>query len=134
MIAHAGGPSRLTILLVDDDADGRFFAERSLKKILPDCAVIVCTTADEAAQRLAEKRFDAIVTDHQLGRRSGCDFISQVRSQGIACPVVMVTCSESPEVVRAAMLAGATKVFRADGDAFAEFLKEQLRLSISRAS
>jgi two-component system C4-dicarboxylate transport response regulator DctD len=113
-------------MLVDDDADGRFFAERSLKQTFPGCSVVVCASADEAMRRLVEVRPHAIVTDHQLGRRSGSEFIGYVREQGLTCPVVMVTCSDDPEVKAAAMRAGATKVFRAEGDEFAEFLRQEL--------
>ncbi len=119
-------PSPVTIMLVDDDADGRFLAERRLKLAFPGCALISCESVDQAMERLAGVRPDAIVTDHQLGRGSGCELIRHVRKEGITCPVVMVTCSDDPEVAKAAMLAGATKVFRAGGDAFAEFLKRAL--------
>jgi CheY-like chemotaxis protein len=115
-----------TFMLVDDDPDGRFFAERSLKLNFPDCSLSVCVSVDEAIRRLETVRPDAIVTDHQLGRHSGCDFIAHVRQRGMTCPVVMVTCSDDPGVAKAAMHAGATKVFRAGDDEFAEFLKEQL--------
>ena len=118
----------IIIMLVDDDADGRFFAERSLKKAFPGSSIVVCKSANEAMLRLADTKPDAIVTDHQLGRLTGCEFISYVRQQGLTCPVVMVTCSENPQIAQAAMLAGATKVFRTDGDAFAEFLKQHLHM------
>jgi hypothetical protein len=35
--------------------------------------------------------------------------------------------SVSPDVAKAAILAGATKGFRADGDKFADFLKQRLK-------
>lgn len=120
-------------MVVDDEPDGRFFAERSLKKIFSDCSLVVCSSADEAAAKLEGTRPDAIVTDNQLGRQSGCDFIGHVRGKGITCPVVMVTCSDNPEVVSEAYRAGATKVFRAGGDEFATFLKAQLSAPPSAA-
>jgi CheY-like chemotaxis protein len=113
-------------MLVDDDPDGRFFTERRLRKSFADCALVVCTSADEATGKLDGARIDAIVTDHQLGHQSGCDFIAHARRQGITCPIVMVTCSADPAVAENAYRAGATKVFTAGNDEFAEFLKTQL--------
>jgi CheY-like chemotaxis protein len=116
----------VTFLVVDDDLDGTYLTERSLRKTFPDCIVTSCTSADEAMLRLATIKPDAIVTDHQLGRQSGGEFISHVREEGLTCPVVMVTCSDNPDVVEAAMRAGATKVFRAGGDEFAKFLHGEI--------
>lgn len=113
-------------MLVDDDVDGRFLAERSLKKVLGGCSVVLCSSADDAVRQLESTHPDAIVTDHQLGRQSGCEFIEYVRGKGLACPIIMVTCSDDPEVARKAYRSGATKVFRAGGNEFAEFLKTQL--------
>lgn len=119
----------VTILLLDDDPDGRFFTERSLRKVFAGCTVLVCVSADDATQKLEGARIDAIVTDHQLGHESGCDFIAHVRRKGMTCPIVMVTCSADPGVAQNAYRAGATKVFSAGNDDFAEFLKAQLAQS-----
>lgn len=122
-------PSQPTILIVDDDTDGRFFAERSLKKILGDCTLLQCASADAALALLEGTRVDAVVTDNKLGRKSGCEFIGQARQNGLTCPLIMVTCNDDPNVARDAYRAGATKVFRTGGDEFAEFLKERLEAS-----
>ncbi len=119
-------PNPLVILLVDDDRDCRFLAEWTLKKTFNDCSVVSCSSFDEALARLGEVRPDAIVTDNQLGVRSGCDLIEYVRANNIACPVVMVTCSEDPQVMDKAYRVGVTKVFRSGDDEFAVFLKAQL--------
>jgi CheY-like chemotaxis protein len=117
----------LTIMVVDDDPDAQFFVERSLGRALGHCKVI---TFPNAADALAELKrgtaVDAIVTDHQLRQASGCEFISELREAGHTIPVVMVTCSSDPEVVRKAYAAGATRVFESGGDDFAEFLKSIL--------
>lgn len=116
-------------MLVDDNADNRFLAEHSLRKSFGDCSIIVCGSADEAIQKLATSTVDAIVTDHQLGRQSGCEFIAHVRRQGLTCPILLVTCSSDPEVAQAAYRAGATKVFGGSQVNFADFLKNYLATS-----
>jgi CheY-like chemotaxis protein len=117
----------LTIMVVDDDPDAQFFVERSLGRALGRCKVITFPTAAAALAELKRgTAVDAIVTDHQLREATGCEFIGEVREAGHTCPVVMVTCSSDPEVARKAYAAGATRVFEAGGDDFAEFLKSIL--------
>jgi CheY-like chemotaxis protein len=116
-----------TIIVVDDDLDARFFVERSIRRAIPSSRVIALASAAAAFEELKRgTAVDAIITDHQLRLTSGCDFIRELRQEGYARPVVMVTCSGDPTVARAAYEAGATKVFEAGGDEFAEFLKETL--------
>jgi CheY-like chemotaxis protein len=88
---------------------------------------------DEAVTKLEGARIDAIVTDNNLGPRSGCEFIRHVRRKGLTCPVIMVTCSNNPEVAEAAYSAGVTKIFGAYDEVFTEFLKRQLEQSVSKA-
>jgi CheY-like chemotaxis protein len=89
--------------------------------------VIVFPSAAAALDHLKNgTTFDAIVTDYQLRAASGCEFIQEVRRSGYIHPVVMVTCNSDPEVARKAYHAGATRVFSAGADDFAEFLKEAL--------
>jgi CheY-like chemotaxis protein len=124
-------PSRLTILIVDDDADGRFLLERRLNRTFKECTIITCSSADEALPFLKRSQIDAIVTDHQLGAQSGCDFISQARRRGIMCPILMVTGSDDPQIERDAYQAGATKVFKGGRGDFADFLRTLLVSPVS---
>jgi CheY-like chemotaxis protein len=113
-------------MVVDDDADGRFLLEHRLRKTFKDCAVIACTSPSEALGMLRAGSFDAIVTDHQFGGESGSELISQARRRGVACPIVMVTSGDDPNVQRAAYTAGATKVFMGGRGNFPEFLGQLL--------
>ena len=119
-------PPNPTILIVDDDPDGTFFTERSLRKVLGPCFILNAAGGEAAFVLLKHAQIDAIVTDHQLGQQSGSEFIAEVRHHGLACPITMVTGSEDPRVAQKAYEAGVTKVFRSGGDEFAEFLKQQL--------
>lgn len=110
-------------MVVDDDADGRFLFEHRLRKTFRDCAVFACASASEALPLLKTSRVDAVVTDHELGGQTGCDFISQIRRRGVTCPVLMVTGSDDPQIERDAYKAGATKVFKAGRGDFADFLR-----------
>jgi CheY-like chemotaxis protein len=112
---------------VDDDPDAQFFVERSLRRVLPSCRVIALSSAAAAFAELKRgTTVDAIVTDHQLRESDGCEFIGELRRAGYTCPIIMVTCSGDPDVASKAHLVGATKVFDAGGEDFAEFLKQTL--------
>jgi CheY-like chemotaxis protein len=113
-------------MVVDDDADGRFLAERRLRKAFTDCAVVACTNPSEALGMLRAGCFDAIITDNQFGGESGSEFITQARRRGVACPILMVTASDDPTVQRDAYAAGATKIFMAGRGDFPEFLRHTL--------
>lgn len=113
-------------MVVDDNPDGRFLLEHRLRKMFKDCSVIACTGASEALGLLPAGCFDAIVTDHVLGRETGSEMIAQARRRGVTCPILMVTSSDDPEVERAAYAAGATKIFMAGRGDFREYLRHLL--------
>ena len=115
-------------MLVDDEPDSRYLLEHNLRKVFPLCQVLAYPSAAAALAELERgARVDAIVTDNDLGELSGCDFIARVRSSGLTCPMVMVTCSGDPLVAQAAYQAGATKVFDiSQAGKFAGFLKTVL--------
>ena len=119
-------PSPLTIMVVDDDTDGRFLLEHGLRKAIRDCAVVACTSADEALCLLKGTRIDALITDHRLGLGSGAEFISQARRRGVMCPILMVTRSDDPRVQSEAYAAGATEVFMGGRGDFADVLQRLL--------
>ncbi len=120
-------PAAPTILIVDDDRDGTFFTERMLRKHLGPCFLLTAAGVDAALPLLRKARIDAIVTDHHLGPRTGCDFVAEARYLGIACPILLVTASDNPHVAAEAYGAGATKVFPAGREDFALFLQQLLQ-------
>lgn len=124
---HSSAPGSPTIMVVDDDEDTLFLAERRLKRVLPSARILMFAAPAPALEALGRgMEVHALVTDHKLGHLSGCDLIAEVRRRGHTFPILMVTCSGDPEVAGKARAAGATKVFETGGDEFAEFLKKIL--------
>jgi CheY-like chemotaxis protein len=114
---------RLTIMIVNEDADGRFLLERQLKRTFEHCTLIACASGNEALALFRSARVDAIVTTQDAGDQSGPELIAHARRRAIVCPILMVMLSDDLDVERAAYQAGATKVFRSGRGDFANFLR-----------
>lgn len=82
------------ILCVDDEP-----AAVALKQVILERAghvVTACTSANEAVDLLKRQRFDAVVTDWNLGEESGRQILLAAKS-GVEVPVVVVSgyCTEA---------------------------------------
>ena len=112
-----------TFLILDDDPDNRFLIRYGLTKAFPGAHVLEYDDADKALAGIREVRLDAVVSDHHLSTRDGASFITDLRSLGNTCPIVMVTASSDPAVHRRAYEAGASRVFSGNDLDFAGYLR-----------
>jgi len=94
------------IMLVDDDVNDNFFHEREIKKINPDCCVVVKHTGREALDYLISSKDqngnpDAIFLDINMPGMNGWDFLKEYRWLDIAiqdrATIIMLTTSENPD-------------------------------------
>lgn len=77
------------ILSVDDDP-----AANEMKRVILDRAghrVELCMSADSAVRRLAEVRFDALITDWRLGEVSARRVVQAARELGSETLVVVIS-------------------------------------------
>ncbi len=79
------------LLLEDDQALGRGIA---MALETPDCAVICSGTLRQAAEHLADQRFELLILDINLPDGSGLDLLRQVRAGGDATPVILLTAND----------------------------------------
>ena len=78
----------ISVLCVDDDRSlleiGKIFLER-----LGNFSVELLDSADTALETLSRKHFDAIVSDYEMPRTNGLEFLQIVRSQYGSIPFIL---------------------------------------------
>jgi len=89
--AGADEKSRKHILLVDDSLSGRIAQREMIERM--GYTVEVASSGMQALARLAERRYDMIVTDINMPRMDGYEFTQKVRSSPDIhrIPIIMVT-------------------------------------------
>ena len=97
--------SRFEVLILDDEP---IVCER-LKEHLEkhDLSVETFTESQAAMDRLAQKRFDVVVTDLKMKAPSGLDVMHFARQQGTGTQVIIITGYSSIEAAREAEYSGA---------------------------
>ena len=78
-------------LLEDDETLGRGIA---MALTGPEVSVACCPSLAKARETLAEERFDLLVLDVNLPDGSGLTLLRQVRSEGDATPVILLTAND----------------------------------------
>ncbi len=103
----------LTVLLVDDDEDDRFFMEQAFKSDSPHARVYVAADGQQAIDRLGSMHPlpDGILLDLNMPGLSGFDVLRHLKRsvQYQAIPVVILTTSEALEDQQQARTLGAER-------------------------
>ncbi len=99
----------LRILLVEDDEDD-FVVTRDLLAEIPDldAALDWVRDTDVGLERVRSGRFDLCLVDHNLGSRTGVEFVRALKQGSGAPPAILLTGNASREVDLAGMAAGAS--------------------------
>jgi EAL domain-containing protein (putative c-di-GMP-specific phosphodiesterase class I) len=85
--APAGSKGR--ILLVDDDEDVARSISRALR--MSGFEVLTASEGQQAAQRLGDGAFDAVISDISMPGMNGIDLLKAVRQTDLDVPVVLMT-------------------------------------------
>jgi CheY-like chemotaxis protein len=84
-------------LIVDDDADSTFLAQRNLLTAFPQAAVVQVQTGQAALEALRQQDFTAIVTDYRMPWMDGLTLVRKIREMNVHVPIVMRTAMEDLE-------------------------------------
>ncbi|HQI14542.1 MAG TPA: PAS domain S-box protein [Methanolinea sp.] len=122
-----------SVLYIDDDKDllllGKAFLER-----MGDFSVEVTGSAKEGLALLAEKKFDAVISDYQMPSMTGLDLLKAIRAKGDGIPFIIFTGRGREEVVIEALNAGADFYLQKGGEPKTQFveLAHKVRQAVTR--
>jgi PAS domain S-box-containing protein len=119
--------SMLNVLYADDERGmlelGKEFLEMSGR-----LRVETATSAREALRKMADHRFDAIVSDYQMPEMDGLEFLRRVRSRDKFIPFILFTGHGREEVVIEACNAGASGYLQKGGSPTPMFVELEHRI------
>lgn len=107
--------SEVSALIVDGSSVMRKIVERALRQAgLSVGTVFEASNGVDALDVLRNHRVDVILSDINLPRMDGLEFLRQLRKQNLApdVPVIMITTESSEDHVREAIAAGAQGYIR----------------------
>ncbi|WP_417911627.1 sigma-54-dependent transcriptional regulator [Candidatus Electronema sp. TJ] len=93
------------LLIVDDEQSMRDFL--SILFYREGCAVTAAPTAEAALAAVAQKDFDAVISDVRMPGMGGLSLLAELKSRKPELPVIMVTAFASPDDAVQAMKNGA---------------------------
>ncbi|MFX1250952.1 MAG: PAS domain S-box protein [Promethearchaeota archaeon] len=104
------------ILLVDDDENLLFLAQKFLNKEDSTFKLITTLSAQNALQRLKENHFDVVISDYKMPDMDGLAFLKKLRDEDNPIPFIMFTGHGREEVAMKALNLGADYYLMKGGD------------------
>lgn len=100
----------IRILIAEDDQDDLFLFKELLREGIYDSEPTVdpVSSKEEIFRKLERSIYDILFLDYRLGEWNGVDLLKEIRQQGYALPVIMLTGQGDQEIAVQAMKAGAT--------------------------
>lgn len=108
-----GGSIR--VLHVDDEPDLAETAAAFLEREAERLDVVPVTDVDEALETLQDEEFDCLVSDYDMPRLNGIEFLERVREEYPEVPFILFTGKGSEEVASEAISAGVTDYLQKRG-------------------
>jgi PAS domain S-box-containing protein len=122
-----------TVLYVDDEPDmlelGKFFLEQN-----GQFSVDTITSASAALSLMAEREYDAIISDYQMPGMDGIGFLQRVRGSGNTIPFILFTGRGREEIVIQALNEGVDFYLQKGGEPMSQFaeLSHKILQAVSR--
>ena len=109
-----GSPEPIHILHVDDEPEFTDLAATFLQREDDRFSVESETSASDGLDRLADERFDCIISDYDMPGRDGIEFLEAVRDDHPDLPFILFTGRGSEEVASEAISTGVTDYLQKD--------------------
>jgi two-component system sensor histidine kinase/response regulator len=100
-------PTPLRVLIVDDDLALLEALPEALRLRMGGVTVETADSATAALDRIAEREYDAIVTDIKMPGMDGLELLDEIRSRRPGTPTLIITGHGENELVVHAMRGGA---------------------------
>jgi len=128
-----GSPETIRILHVDDEPDFTDLAATYLQREDDRFSVDAEPTASDGLDRLADERFDCIISDYNMPGRDGIEFLEAVRDDHPELPFILFTGRGSEEVASEAISTGVTDYLQKDsGTEQYAILSNRVRNAVER--
>ncbi len=102
------GTTTWTVLHVDDDPAFLELSEEFLTRLQEDFTVVTESTACAGLERLANGEIHAVISDYEMPRMNGLEFLETVRADHPDLPFILFTCKGSEEIATEAIASGVT--------------------------
>ena len=107
----------ITVLCVDDDQEFVAMLQTFLEREAEILDITTATSATVGINRLKEKRIDCVVSDYDMPRTDGLEFLRTVRAMYPGLPFILFTGEGDEAVAGEALSAGATDYIMKESDA-----------------
>ncbi|MFW6196336.1 MAG: PAS domain S-box protein [Thermoplasmatota archaeon] len=112
----------MNILFVDDEGGLLDQAKIFLEKINDQIEVDTVISADKGLKKLDENDYDCIVSDYQMPKMDGLEFLKIIREKrGLDIPFIMFTGKGREEVAMEALNLGGDRYLQKGGDAKSQY-------------
>ena len=105
----------LSVLAVDDEPGYAELIAAKLERAADQLSVTAAAGAEDGLQRLDEATFDGIISDYEMPKMDGIEFLRAVRSRDQTIPFILFTAQGSEEVASDAIASGVTDYLQKTG-------------------
>jgi PAS domain S-box-containing protein len=126
--------SCMRILYVDDDPS-LLEVSKLILETENNFEVDTTSSVDAAFEKIKTKHYDAVVSDYEMPRRTGLDFLAKLKELGSALPFILFTGKGREEVAMKALNLGADGYYNKQGSPETVYgeLAHGIRLAAERA-
>lgn len=103
-----GSPAQIRVLHVDDEPDFAELAATFIERLDDQLNVETTTNPSDALDRIRAEDVDCVVSDYDMPRQTGIEFLEAVREEFPDLPFILYTGKGSEEVASDAISAGVT--------------------------
>ena len=79
------------IMIMDDSVDFRFILKEKVRKVIPDAEIFFAGDGVHGLQVLEKHKPDLVLSDLQMPRADGDEFIERARASGFTGPVILIS-------------------------------------------